>query len=699
MSETKTSPPSPPSAALFAATVFVGAFLLFLVQPLIAKYILPWFGGSPGVWTTCMVFFQVVLLAGYAYAHALLTWVPARGQVAVHLLLLATAVAVLPIVPGEGWKPQTEADPTWRILGLLGVSVGLPYLLVASTGPLVQGWAARRAGGGAAASPYRLYALSNLASLAALLGYPFAIEPAVTRRAQAVGWSVAFAGFAILSAACALVARRAAAAAVGRAQDVARSAPPAVAWVTMWLLLPACGTMVLLATTNKVSQEVAVIPFLWVLPLALYLLTFVVAFDGPRWYVRGLFLGLLPVAVAGVTVVLFLGGGMPIAVQLGAFLAALFVACMVCHGELARLKPPADRLTGYYLALSAGGALGGVFVAVAAPLLFVTYFEFPLALILTGVLAGVVLFTDPASRLHAGRPNWAWLTMITLFMLLGYGLVAGHGGAPGRVVAATRSFYGAVSVVARDEDKPPIAARMLRHGAITHGLQFTAAARRAETTAYYGPTSGVGLALQHLMPGSARDGGRRIGAVGLGAGTLAAYGRPGDTFRFYEINPDVLAYAKEHFTFLKDSVAAVEHVVGDARLSLEREPDQRFDLLVLDAFNGDAIPVHLLTREAFDLYRRHVKPDGVIAVHITNQHLDLRPVVRAGAEHLGLKTRFVLDDQSHENFARHTSEWTLIGPDEAWLAGLPVRPFTVTLPRVETRLWTDDAASLFSVLR
>jgi hypothetical protein len=685
-SQTRTRAPF----ALYAVTIFVGAFLLFQVQPLIAKFILPWFGGSPAVWTACMLFFQVALLAGYGYAHLALSRL-GRRQWIVHVALLAVTLATLPIVPGERWKPVTAADPTWRILGLLGVSVGLPYLMVAATGPLLQGWLALLAPG---RSPYRLYALSNLASLGALITYPVLVEPMLTRRMQAIAWSVGFGGFARLCGVCSFLARRGEDLQSHGAKPQAASAPAFTR--LLWVLLPACGTMLLLATTNKICQEVAVIPFLWIVPLSLYLLTFVIAFDGPRWYRRSIFLWLLPVAVAGVTTVMFLGSGFVIAVQLGTYCAALFIACMICHGELARLKPPAERLTGYYLMLSAGGALGGLFVAIAAPLIFVTYFEYPLSLIVTGVLALAILFTDRTSRLHNGRPNWAWLCMITLSMLMGYFLIASHTGEPGRVVAAARSFYGAISVVERDEDRSLAHNFLMRHGGITHGLQFASDEERRTPTTYYGRTSGAGLLLTHYMKGSPR----RVGAVGLGAGTLATYGQPRDVFRFYEINPQVLDFAQRYFTFLKDSPARIEHVLGDARLSLEREADQAFDVLVLDAFNGDAIPVHLLTREAFDLYRRHLNRGGVIAVHITNQHLDLRAIVQGAADHLELKTLVVLDDQGDDKHnPQFTSAWMLLSADEAFLKALPIRPFTQTPAKIGPRLWTDDQSSLFPILR
>jgi hypothetical protein len=690
------TPARPASFALYAATIFAGAFLLFQVQPLIAKFILPWFGGSPAVWTTCMLFFQVVLVAGYAYSHGALRRLRPRAQAVLHVGLLVLALAALPIVPGERWKPVTSADPTWRICGLLAVSVGLPYLLLASTGPLLQAWVARVS---PATSPYRLYALSNLASLGALLTYPVLIEPVLSRRTQAVGWSVGFAAFAILSAACAVVAGRRR---TGAADPVTPATRPPIASRQpskldrlLWLLLPACGTLLLLATTNKICQEVAVIPFLWVVPLSIYLLTFVIAFDRPGWYRRALMLSLLPPAVAGVTLVMIWGAGLSIGVQLGTYAAALFVACLICHGELSRLKPPAEGLTGYYLTLSAGGAAGGLFVALAAPLVFKTYFEFPLSLIVVGVLGAAVLFTDRTSRLYNGRPSWAWLLIITVGMLLGYALIDAHGGEPGRVVAAARSFYGAISVVEREEEHTLVHTFLLRHGGITHGLQFANERQRREPTTYYGRSGGAGLVLDHFMP----DAPRRIGAVGLGAGTLATYGRPADTFRFYEINPQVLDFAQQYFTFLKDSPAHIDHVLGDARLSLEREADQHFDVLILDAFNGDAIPTHLLTREAFDLYRRHLNPGGVIAVHITNQHLDLRPIVRAAAEHLGLGTLLVLDEQGGTGNALSTSAWMVLSRDRAFLAALPIRPFSPAPEKIAPRLWTDDNSSLFPILR
>lgn len=676
------------SFVLFASTLFCGAFLLFQVQPLIAKFILPWFGGSPSVWTTCVLYFQLILLAGYAYAHLSLKYLTPRAQSLVHIALLILAAATLPITPSLSWKPRSSADPTWRILALLAVSTGVPGLLVASTGPLMQAWLARLA---PAASPYRLFALSNLASLGALLSYPVLIEPFLSRRAQAIGWSVAFAVFALLSAVCALASRRP----DPKVDQASITAAPSSSSFTrlLWLLLPACGTLLLLATTNKICQEVAVIPFLWILPLSIYLLTFVIAFDSPHWYRRGVLLTLLPITITGVIVMLLLGGDVAIWLQLAAYCSALFVACLICHGELARLKPHPSQLTRYYLYLCAGGALGGIFVAILAPLLFTSYFEFPLSLLITAALAGVMVLTDKTSRLYRGQTSAAWFALVLFYTLLGGALIVAHNGTSDQIIAASRSFYGDLAVISRDSDKPQLARYVFRHGRITHGIQFASPKLRDQPTTYFGRTSGVGLALAHFPATTPR----KIGVVGLGAGTLAVYGLPADTFRFYEINPHVLTYAQSYFTFLKDSPAHIEHVLGDARLSLEREPDQHFDILILDAFNGDAIPVHLITGEAFDLYRRHLNPQGLIVVQITNHYLDLRPVVQGAADYLHLKSRYIQDEHK-DSISLYSSEWMLLSPDEDFLKSLPA-PNSSRAPAKAARLWTDDQTSLFPILR
>jgi precorrin-6B methylase 2 len=700
----------------FGLTVFAGAFLLFLVQPLIAKFVLPWFGGSPAVWTACMLFFQVLLVAGYGCAHLGVRGLSPRRQVVVYLLLLAVALALLPITPGAQWRPPDAAHPTARILLLLAACLGLPYLALATAAPLMQSWFSRSHPG---ASPYRLYALSNAGSFVALVSYPFAVEPHLSRQAQAGWWSAGLGAFAVGAAWCGATVWR-------RTGSDAPSAPavpapaPTPADRVLWLLLPACGVALLLAVTNEICQEIAVVPFLWVLPLALYLLTFVIAFDGARWYRRALWLPVMAVALGGV---LWLIAGewvnapeapwlRPVAwlieraeevdlpAEIGVYLAALFGCCLVCHGELYRLRPAASRLTGYYLAIAAGGAAGGFLVAIVAPLVFTDYLELQLALFGAPALALVALALDPESRLRGGRPRWAWAALLAGLAALGGGLWFDALRTTADATARSRSFYGVLRVFESFADDPELYQATLQHGATTHGLQFRWGEKRRQPTTYYTATSGVGRVMRALRPG----GGRRIAVVGLGTGSMAAWGRPGDRMRFYEINAEVERLARTYFSFLADSAAETEVVLGDARLSLEREPDQGFDVIVLDAFTSDAIPVHLLTRQAFELYRRHLAPGGIVAVHVSNASLDLVPVVLRAAERLGFAAAVVVDedrdDETEERTGAYGSDWVLLSRAPAVLARSPIAEATGEPPAIPPGLeeWTDESSALLPVL-
>ena len=681
----------------FAVASFGGAFLLFLVQPLIGKYILPWFGGGPGVWTTCLLFFQCGLLAGYAYAHLLTRFLPSRSQVVFHLALLAAAVALLPITPGEQLKPSGGGEPTWEVLSLLGRTVGLPYLALAATAPLLQAWFSRVHPG---RSPYRLYALSNVGSLLALVSYPVLVETTLPRPDQTRWWSAGLLVFALACAWCGLgVWRRPADAGADSSATVhAAEDGPTRGRIWLWLSLPACGTVLLMATTNKITQDVSVVPFLWVVPLGLYLLSFILSFDSPRWYSRTWYAWALLPCWGGVYGVLDRGVEAPISVQVVVYSVTLFVTCMVCHGELYRLRPAPRRLTAYYLTISAGGAVGGLFVALMAPLIFDSYSEFHWGLLASGVLLAVVCFR--------GRGVWAagrwwmpsWVPVSLAVCLLGWGLwlqalKVSEGAGP-----STRSFYGVLTLFDYDAEDPDNHYRLLRHGRIAHGLQFTNPVFARLATTYFTEESGVGLAMRLT-----RAEGKRVGVVGLGVGTLAAYGRPGDYYRFYEINPAVVRLsgpAGDTFTYLKDSEARIEIALGDARLSMEREPPQRFDVLVLDAFSSDSIPVHLLTREAFETYRRHLRPDGVIAVHIANRYLDLEPVVLTAARHLGLQALIINGEQNDEDTWIYPSAWVLLTSHRALIehpdirgAVSPPKPGVADIP-----LWTDDYTSVFAIL-
>ena len=669
---------------LYAVTIFLSAFLLFQVQPLIAKMILPWFGGSAAVWTICMLFFQVLLLAGYVYSHAYVRLrVPARRYV--HIVLLALAAVTLPLAASAAWKPSGGDDPTWRILGLLATSVGLPYFILSTTGPLVQAWHARSHPG---ATPYRLFALSNLGSMLALLSYPIVVEPMLALGNQAAIWSAGFVVFALL---CGLLAWRSRSADAPLSLD-GEAEKPGPGLQALWAGLAACASTLLLAFTGHMTLNIAAIPFLWVLPLALYLLSFVLCFEASGWYRRWLFLPLLGAGFAAVCVTLFQSNP-SIWTLVPLYLATLFAACMVCHGELARSKPHPAYLTDFYLMVALGGALGGVFVGLLAPAVFRDLYELPAGMIALCILVVIALLRDPQSPLQGRWQAPARITCLVLMLALSFTLtrVYRNNSADARIIS--RNFYGVLNV--SDSGEGPDAMRYLSHGTIIHGKQFLEPDRRDWPTTYYGPESGIGLVIRD----AGSRGPLRVGVVGLGTGTLAAYGRPGDVFRFYDINPKVVELARSEFTFLGDSQAKVEMAVGDARLSLEREPAQNFDVLALDAFSSDAIPVHLLTVEAVRGYLRHLKPGGVLAVHVSNRYLDLVPVMQQVARHFSLELREA-ENPDDDDKGVFQSDWALLSASPAAFEGKLLRIAAgrvITEPRV--RLWTDDYSDLYRILK
>jgi hypothetical protein len=677
----------------YALTIFTGAFLLFSVQPLIAKYILPWFGGTASVWTVCMLFFQMLLLAGYGYAHLTTRYLPARAQCGLHLAVLALALLSLPITPSEGWRPIAGDEPTQRILLLLTASIGLAYVTLATTGPLLQRW---YSGLRRDAPPYRLYALSNAGSLLALLAYPFAIEPALSRTAQAELWSWGMVVFAGLCGYCAVRAMRLTEP-PGRApvgEDGERgSPPPSRRDYALWLALPTVASLMLLATTDKVTQDVAVIPFLWVLPLSLYLLSFILCFDNPRWYRRALFGVALLVSIAEYDSLTRVE--QMLVVKIGAHAGILFVICMVCHGELYRLRPHPKHLTEFYLMVAAGGALGGLLVALVAPHVFAYYQEFELGIMSCALLALVVHYFDEDSPLHGGRPRLAWACLLVACLGLGYVLVENVNKKRRAVIYAKRDFYGALYL--KQDRLPSSVVRNLHSGSTLHGIQIMYGELRREPTAYFAEETGVGLALRNFP----RQRGLHIGLMGLGIGTLAAYAESGDRLRFYEINPRVEKLAREQFTYLADARAPVSVVLGDARLSLEREAPQEFDVLVLDAFSGDAIPAHLLTTEAFEIYLRHLRPDGLIAAHISNRHLDLKRVLVALGAHFDLTTLYLRNATGDERRWVLASEWVLMTRNPTLLASKAIAGVAQVLDHSSVRpiLWTDEHTSLLQVLR
>jgi hypothetical protein len=726
--------------ARYALTIFLSAFLLFLVQPLIGKYILPWFGGTPGVWTTCMLFFQVVLLGGYAYAHLLADRFAPRTQGTIHLVLLAVSVAFLPIIPRESLKPTGNETPQVQILLLLLLTIGGPYLLLSTTGPLLQSWFSRTHPG---RSPYRLYSLSNAGSLLALLGYPFLIEPYVRLQHQAVFWSIGFALFVALCGWCALVLRKAPASAhvAWEPHPDASSAPTEAAaikpvtWsdVTLWLLLSMAGSVLLLATTNMISQEISVVPFLWIAPLALYLLSFIICFDNERWYVRWLFLPLLGLAVAAwwltlgheALVRLIMGPGWfdasplsdldswffrltgtwldapSLRVEIAVYLTVFFACVMACHGELARSKPQPRHLTLFYLTIAIGGALGGVFVALVAPNVFPWFWEYQIGLLAScvAVIWAAMRDRQPTTSRAVRIGRWAIEGACLLLIPLAATLVTQVRLHDEDAEYVHRNFYGVLRI-REDEDDDLGAARTLMHGEINHGVQYLDPIKRRWATSYYGPDSGISIATRfhpRRFADEPRDRGLRIGVVGLGTGSTAALGQQGDYVRFYEINSAVVRLSDEEwFTYLKDTPAKVEIALGDARVSMEREQPQQFDVLAVDAFSSDSIPMHLLTIECGAIYWKHLKPDGILALHISNRYLDLSGVAQALGDAYQKQVRSVECDDNPEN-GQSSSTWVLVTSNQAFLDGEEMRKWADKEPAAPVP-WTDDFASLWQVL-
>ena len=684
-----------------ATTIFLGAFLLFQVQPIIARYILPWFGGSPAVWTTAMLFFQVMLLAGYAYTHFIVARLGLKRQVVVHLVLLAITLVLLPITPAESWKPTGGDNPMWQIILLLFFSVGMPYLLVSSTAPLMQAWFTRVYPD---RSPYGLYALSNTGSVLGLLVYPFIVEPMLGVRMQTILWSFGYVAFIAVSLWTALPMYRLATDDGAEEANRERTHVP-VARQVFWLLMSALGVIVLLAATNQLCKDVAVVPLLWILPLALYLVSFIVTFGKPELYYRPLWSALLVLSIASVVYLLhqdYADEEVDLYLQIFIYSATVFTCCIVCHGELYRLRPKEDQLTLYYLMLSLGGALGGVFVNIVAPRLFLGYWEFHGSLVATVLLLGFCVLRDP----RVVRPRWIRPTFGTGLaagtLTLVYFLVTHIQSQQEETIETRRNFYGVLRVYEYDIGSR-LHSRFFYHGRINHGSQYLHDRYRKNAVSYYGPNSGIALAVQtkrSQIARSANPRGLRIGVIGQGSSSLASYAEPGDIVRFYEIDPDVADISSEYFSYLSESRGETDVVLGDARISMERElkdeAPQSYDVLAVDAFSGDGIPVHLLTREALVLYKQHLAEGGIVAIHISNLHFDLRPVVRALATDGKMNAAWIED--WGEGFAEQSNDWVLLTLDDQLYKSLARK--AEEWPEEEPRevLWTDDYANVLKVV-
>ncbi len=682
---------------LYGAAVFLSAALLFQIQLVIGKRILPWFGGTAAVWTTAMVVFQVLLLLGYAYADAVVTRLAPRRQAQLHGALLVASLVALPAVSSGGLRDGGTGDPALQVVLLLLATVGLPFFTLGSTTPLVSAWYATRPG----ARPYRLYALSNAGSMTGLVSYPFVVEPYLGTRQQSLLWSTLYVVVVVLVG-CAAVRVRNARTVIAAVESTPRRTADALSRA-LWLLLPACSSAALLAVTAHLTQNVAPVPLLWVAALAVYLLTFIVAFARTRVpYSRRVVLPLALATVATLAVSTSGGGGGGVAREIVLFLAGLFLACFALHGELAALKPEAAGLTAYYLAISLGGALGSTAFAVVAPLVLPAAADLPVALVAVfATLAGVAIRrVNPTNRGTNPRRRLALAAVaVLLAATVTWQLRAELSGAR----RSERNFYGSLAVADEGPSGDRNEFRDLRHGVVDHGGQFVAKNRRGEATGYYYPATGVGRLLEvRDGPGHvpARDRARRVAVVGLGAGTLLSYSRPGEEWVVFEINPRVTELARSEFTFLGDAKARIEVRHGDGRLELARDRGGKFDAIVIDAFSGDAVPVHLLTDEAFALYLDRLKPDGVLALHITNKHLDFAPVLQnLAAAH---KRPALLVETRGPRERLYDARWVLVANDVSLFERPPWRGAGTLLPAASNprvSRWTDDYSNILAVLR
>jgi len=690
---------------LFAA--FAAAFLLFAVQPLVAKRILPWFGGTPEVWMVCLAFYQLALFVGYAYAHGLIRFVPPRSQVLVHAALLGLAVLVLPVLPEESWRSITPDSPRLQILAMLTVFVGIPFCALASTGPLIQTWFAQRH---ANSSPYRLYAVSNLGSFAALLAYPLWVEPRFSISATGEAWSLAFAVTAVAILTVGWLARGASL--LEPKPAAARSPRPGLRDCARWAGLAGVAVALLMGVSNKLTLDVAAVPFLWILPLATYLLTFVLAFASERFIPRRLFAG---GAASSALLIAFGTKLFPgIEAQIALYCSLLFFGAACLHGELARGRPAPEWLTTFYLTIAGGGALGGLLTGIAAPALLNDYYELPLSL---GLAWGILLLVwrrDPKSLLGPASKRRTLATGAALLALpLATGILAPRPHPD--TIHHERTFFGVVTV--RETEKPGGRERQLWHGTTEHGMQLLEAASRRTPTTYYGVRTPIGLLMQGREPGDDT----RVGVVGMGIGSLAGYGREGDVFRFYEIDPAIVRIARDPalFDMLTGGDAKIEVVEGDGRISLEAENREQsrepFDILVLDAFSSDAVPVHLLTREALSIYRAALKPDGVLAVHISNRYLNLAPVVARAGSSVDMRNLVAFNPTlpgDHSDFSRwiflssarmrmrqlHQTLAKAVQPAQEGRRSPMTLHFVPQNRLLKVPLWTDDWSDLWSTL-
>ena len=696
---------------------------MFQVQPLLGKYILPWFGNTPSVWTTCLLFFQVMLLGGYSYAHLISNRLKLRPQIILHAVLLVSALIFLPIIPEANLKPNPGADPAKGILLVLGMTIAVPYILLASTSPLLQRWYSLD---GSVTSTWRLYAVSNIGSLFALVSYPFLIEPYFKLNDQLMFWSGAFAAYVVLLFVISIrrfqlsPEQKMCDSESSKASDESQVKPLTALEALIWLLLSGFASALLVATTNRIGQDVPAIPFLFILPLCLYLITFIIAFDGPRWYFRPLFYTLLPLGIGCAWYEIRGNVDLSLVTRVSLYSFALFTCCMCCHGELARLKPSTRHLTLFYLLISVGGALGGAYSALLAPQVFQSFTEYPIALI--GCFA-VVMFVVCRDLLGCTKED-VGKSSVWVKMTMGYSAVVMIGLTALLVnqvrtdkkglLIKSRNFYGVVQIMESNVGKSRTHKYKMYHGNIHHGFQYLHLDKRTWKTSYYGEDSGIDIANRYHPRRRDSNEPFRIGVIGLGTGTLCVWAndpdyklsrgdRPSDAIHFYEIDPQVVGFAESYFSYLKDARnrgVDVELSLGDARLVMEKQlgegEPQAFDLLVVDAFSGDSIPMHLLTKECFEIYQKHLKYNGIVAFHVSSRYLNLRPVIQALANQFDYELLYIRNKKDDRGGS--SSRWALLTKNPNFFQHPKVIKAHREDPDVVPVLWTDDYSSLLDVL-
>lgn len=702
---------------LYLFIIFLSAFLLFQVQPLIAKLILPLFGGGAAIWTACLLFFQAFLLLGYLYAHGLSQLKNLRVQVAIHSVTLLSSLLFMPI----GIKQLTiieQTAPLFEILQLLVFSIGAPYFLLSSTGPLVQKWLSTVNQHNKDFKPYKLYSLSNIGSLLALLTYPFIVEPLMNLPAQLTIWSVGyFALVALFVVFCIQLYKRVTlhvqhiqtddvglSNTVNTQVNTDNSVKQSIKfdWL-LWLALSAIGVVLLVSITSAMTQNIPPVPFLWILPLSLYLVTFIVSFHSAKWYVRWYWYVLFILSSFAGLLMFFIGSQFDILSQVLIYSGILLSSCMICHGELVKLKPSSDRLTLFYLNMSLGGFLGSAFVAFVAKNLFSQFLEFPIALVSVFVLLACCTYllknssiNSKGSTVTTEKYSGAIVVSCGVFaILLVMAFISLNQKFKENTLELSRNFYGILSV--KDVDVNGVVERRLIDGTTSHGTQSQEQSLANIPMSYYRKDTGVALALQHLFLTKSMN----VGLIGLGAGTLASYGRRGDSYTFYELNPNVERMARQYFTYIDDSNAYVDVVLGDGRVTLQNDVDNgienNFDVLVVDAFSGDSVPAHLLTTQAFDLYFKHLKDNGILAIHVSNSHLDLTALVKGLAHELGYSALYFKTKATKQEVTQ--TEWVIVTNNQAFIRNSKVKRLQTQWPNENMLIWTDNYSNLLSVLK